>query len=141
MSRVFVDTNFLIYAFEGRGSHAERCQVILDALESRKDVIFTSTLVFAEVLVKPTSEMNLALLEDYDKFFKSGVITTLSFREEEAKAFAEIRANTRVSPPDAINLACAAVAGTDLFISSDISLTKKKVPGIHFICTPDTAPL
>ena len=35
--------------------------------------------------------------------------------------------------PDAIQLACAAAGGTDLFITNDDRLSRKNVPGIAFI--------
>jgi hypothetical protein len=42
------------------------------------------------------------------------------------------------SPADAIHLASAAQAGTDLFLTNDKSLVGKIVPGIQFIAMLDT---
>ena len=38
-----------------------------------------------------------------------------------------------IRAPDAIQLACAASGGTDLFITNDDRLSRKNVPGIAFI--------
>jgi predicted nucleic acid-binding protein len=43
--------------------------------------------------------------------------------------------------PDAIQLACAAAAGIDLFITNDDRLSKFHVQGIHFITGLDQAPI
>jgi len=41
-------------------------------------------------------------------------------------------------PADAIHLASAAQAGTDLFLTNDKNLIGKVVPGIQFIASLDT---
>jgi predicted nucleic acid-binding protein len=46
-----------------------------------------------------------------------------------------------IRPPDAIQLACAAEAGIDLFITNDDRLSKKAVRGIHFVTSLKNAPL
>jgi len=38
-----------------------------------------------------------------------------------------------VKPPDAIQLACASQANTDLFITNDDRLSKKVIAGVQFI--------
>jgi predicted nucleic acid-binding protein len=43
-----------------------------------------------------------------------------------------------VAPADAIHLACAAQAKTDLFLTNDKRLVGKIIPGIQFIATLDT---
>jgi hypothetical protein len=50
-----------------------------------------------------------------------------------AEIYAKIRAENRVSPADAIHLACAAEAGVNLFLTNDRRLTGLIVPGIDFI--------
>lgn len=47
------------------------------------------------------------------------------------------RAGHRVSPADAIHLACAASAGIDLFLTNDHRLLPLIIPGIHFIANMD----
>ncbi len=46
-----------------------------------------------------------------------------------------IRATLGVSPADAMHLAAAAQAGTDLFLTNDNRLVGKFVPGIQFIAS------
>jgi predicted nucleic acid-binding protein len=44
----------------------------------------------------------------------------------------------KVSSADAIHLACAANAGTDLFLTNDKKLVGKVIPGIQFIVGLDS---
>lgn len=43
--------------------------------------------------------------------------------------------------PDAIQLACAAGAGVDLFITNDARLHARQITGIQFIVSLEGAPL
>ncbi len=52
--------------------------------------------------------------------------------------FSDIRAKSRISPPDAVHLAAAAQAGVNLFLMHDHRLRGLVVPGIHFIVGLDT---
>ena len=49
------------------------------------------------------------------------------------------RKDRSIRPPDAIQLACASAARVDLFITNDERLSRKVVPGIHFIQSLATA--
>ena len=59
--------------------------------------------------------------------------TVLPFDFRAAPRFAEIRRDRSIRAPDAIQLACASAAETDLFITNDNRLSRKTVPGIPFI--------
>ena len=52
-------------------------------------------------------------------------------------ANARIRAENRVSPPDAIHLASAAQAGVELFLTNDHRVRGLVIPGIDFIAGMD----
>ncbi|MCY4566640.1 MAG: hypothetical protein OXE40_19430, partial [Gammaproteobacteria bacterium] len=59
--------------------------------------------------------------------------TVLVFDRVAAAVFARIRSDRSIAPPDAIQLACASAAGGGSFITTDQRLSRKVVPGIHFI--------
>ncbi len=61
-------------------------------------------------------------------FFRSPDISVLPFTAATADHYGRIRAKLRVSPADAIHLACAAEAEADLFLTNDASLVGKIVP-------------
>jgi len=64
----------------------------------------------------------------------------MPFEEKAAWAYARRRAKRSLRLPDTMQLACAATAGTDLFITNDARLLSKQVPGIQFIVPLDRLP-
>ena len=60
------------------------------------------------------------------------------FAVETADHYARIRGSTKIASPDAIHLACAASAGTDLFLTNDKNLVGRVIPGIQFIAGLDS---
>ena len=141
MSRIFLDTNFFIYLIEGTGPRAARAQYLLGAFSTRKDEILTSVMSLGEMLVMPLRKGDFALAQQYRRIFHGKGITLLPFLEPSAEAFARIRIDKRIKPPDAIHLATAGTAGCDLFLTNDERLTGITVPGIHFITSFDKAPI
>jgi predicted nucleic acid-binding protein len=141
MSRIFLDTNFFIYLIEGTGPRAARAQYLLRAFSNRKDEILTSVMSLGEILVMPYRKGDFALAQQYRRIFHGKGITLLPFLESSAEAFARIRIDNKIKPPDAIHLATAGTAGCDLFLTNDERLTGVTVSGIHFITTFEKAPI
>ena len=132
MSRVFWDTNLFIYLIEGTGDRSRQVLELYARMRERGDSLFTSALTVGEVLVKPVERNNEALRRRYEQALGSGA-TVLPFDIDAASHYAEIRQDRSIRPPDAIQLACAAAAEMDLFITNDDRLTRKSVRGIQFI--------
>ncbi len=65
----------------------------------------------------------------------------LPFDTQAAGIYARLRCDRSIRAPDAIQLACAAAAGVDLFITNDAHLQAKHVEGIQFIVSLERAPL
>jgi predicted nucleic acid-binding protein len=78
------------------------------SLEAQKTIVIRQTL----------EEMGFSYLP-----FDNGAVAT----------FARLRGRQRVKIADSIQLACAASAGIDLFLTGDQQLVKLDVPGIQFI--------
>ena len=140
MSRIFLDTNFFIYLIEGTGSRAARSRYLLDAFSLRRDEILTSVMTLGELLVLPMRLGDHALVQRYRQILRGPGVTVLPFLENAAEAFAGVRRDKSIKPPDAIQLAIAAMAGCDLFLTNDERLMSLSVPGIHFITSFDKAP-
>ena len=138
MSRVLWDSNLFNYLFEDRGPLAERVVEMRQRMVERGDRLFTSALTLGEVLVKPTQIGNHALAGRYQRELPA-VATILPFSAEAAPHYARIRSTRGVRPPDAIQLACAASADIDLFITNDERLSRVVLPGIHFITSLERA--
>lgn len=142
MSRIFWDTNLFIYLFEDYGKHSEHVIRMRKRMLERGDQLITSTLTIAEVLVKPHKSGNTKLSQEYEDAIRSTAIVA-SFDLAAARNYAQLRAKSvpKLAPPDAIQLACAATAGVDLFVTNDTRLHAARVDGIHFITSAERAPL
>ena len=138
MSKVFFDTNLFIYLLEDYGDLSKRVEVVWRNMKTRKDDLYTSTFSLAEVLVKPKSSGDIPGMNRFERMLTSAA-TLISFDEKAARMYAAIRQDRSINPPDAIQLACAASVGMDLFITNDQRLSRKVVSGIHFITSLDTA--
>lgn len=140
MSRIFWDTNLFIYLLEDKGELTERVVSLRERMGERSDELLTSTLTVGEILVRPLETGDEQLADQYQHALTAAA-TILPFDGPAARKFASIRRDRTIRPPDAIQLACAAAAGVDLFITNDQRLSRKVVPGIHFIQSLATATL
>lgn len=138
MSRIFWDTNLFIYLIEGEGERSDAVVRLRERMLTRGDSLLTSTLTLGEVLVRPTEQNAHDLAAEYERLLSAGT-TVLTFDVKAARAFAAIRRDRSIRPPDAIQLACAAEARVDLFITNDNRLSDKIVPGIQFVTSLDRA--
>lgn len=140
MSRIFWDTNLFIYLLEDKGELTERVVSLRQRMVERRDQLLTSALTLGEILVKPLKDGDDALAEQYEQAITASA-EVLPFDAATATRFATVRRDHAVRPPDAIQLACASLARVDMFITNDQRLSRKVVPGIHFIQSLATARL
>ncbi len=140
MSKVFFDTNVFIYMFEGSEPNRSRMLAIRKRMLDRGDRIVTSAMTLGEVLVRPTKLGQTSLIEQYDRAIRS-TAQVVSFDAQIAWRYASLRATHTIRNADAIQLACAAHFGVDLFITNDQNLHKLNVPGIGFIAPLEKVPL
>ena len=137
MARVFWDSNLFIYLME-KGERTDRVRSLRAAMTDRGDQLLTSSLTIGELLVKPLAVGAPHLAREYEAVIRESA-TVVPFDIDNARRFAEIRARRGVKVPDAIQLACAAGAAVDLFITNDERLSRVVVDGIHFITSLDRA--
>jgi predicted nucleic acid-binding protein len=140
LSKVFFDTNVFIYMFEGSEPNRSRVLEIRKRMLDRGDRIVTSAMTLGEVLVRPTKLGQTSLIEQYDRAIRS-TSQVVSFDAQIAWRYASLRATHSIRNADAIQLACAAHFGVDLFITNDQNLHKLNVPGIGFIAPLGKVPL
>jgi predicted nucleic acid-binding protein len=139
MSLVFWDTMLFIYWFEDHPKYAGRVRTIFERMEERQDTLVTSAFTVGEALVAPYRKGDQRIVEGMRSMFRPPFVKVLPFTSETAARYAQIRAELKVSPADAIQLACAAEAGVDLFLTNDRALAGKRVPGIQFVAPMDVA--
>ncbi len=138
MSRLFWDTNLFIYLFEDHGARSRRVAALRERMIQRNDQLCTSTLTFGEVLVKPLEKGDEGLRRRYEEALSQAVVL-IPFDKAAATIYAAIRRDRTIKAPDAIQLACAAQARVDLFITNDDRLSRCAVPGIQFIAPLERA--
>ena len=106
----------------------------------RGDQLMTSAMTLGEILVKPIQNGDAKAVAYYQKLIAT-TAAVIPFEEKAALAYARLRADSSLRPPETIQLACAAAAGTDLFITNDARLHSKQIPGIQFIVPLDRIPI
>ena len=109
-------------------------------MAKRGDLLFTSAQTIGELLVKPTELRDLDLCRKYVRGI-SASSRLISFDVAVAQLYAGIRCDHTIRSPDAIQLACAAAARVDLFITNDGRLLGKRINGIQFIVPLDRIPI
>jgi uncharacterized protein len=140
MSRIFWDTNIFIYLFENYGPMSQAAAALRTKMLARGDQLLTSALTLGETLVKPMEQGDLALCAKYESAMSAASIL-IQFDLRAAKIYASLRSDRRLRAPDAIQLACAASAGVDLFVTNDERLQSKQVPGIQFVVPLGRVPI
>ena len=133
MSRVFWDTMLLIYLLEGNPAYRKRADELLARSRRRADSLFTSCLALGEVMAGVEKAQKTQAAEKLQDALRGMGFTFLPFNEKAVSPFSKLRATTKLKAPDAIQLACAAAAGVDLYLTGDKQLFKLDVPGIQFI--------
>jgi predicted nucleic acid-binding protein len=140
MSRIFWDTNLFIYLFEGSAVFGGQVASLREKMLRRGDQLVTSTLTLGEVLVKPMKEGDAKLFQEYADALPA-VAVLLPFDEKAATVYAKLRGDSGLRASDAIQLACAASFGVDLFVTNDARLHNRQVPGIQFIVPLERVPI
>jgi len=137
MSRIYWDSMLFIYWLEDNSLFANRVAALHDRMRDRQDELITSAFTLGEVLAgayrksAPAADaVRVALL--------SLLSEVVPFTSETADHYARIRGSTGIAAPDAIHLACAASARTDLFLTNDKNLVGRAIPGIQFIAGLDS---
>lgn len=140
MSRIFWDTNLFIYLLEDYGRLSKAVVGLRGNMLARGDQLLTSTLTLGELLVKPMEKGDSELCRKYEEAITRAALL-LPFDLKAARVYASVRRDRSLRGPDAVQLACAAGAGVDLFVTNDRRLQGKKVEGIQFIVALEQVPI
>jgi len=138
MSRVYWDSMLFIYWLEDHPQYAKQVDAIHSRMRERQDRLITGAFTFGEVLAGTYRKGHAEHADQFRTMLRSVVAEVVPFTEETADHYARIRGTLGITPADAIHLASAAQAGTDLFLTNDKKLVGKIIPGIQFIAMLDT---
>jgi predicted nucleic acid-binding protein len=140
VSRIFWDTNIFIYMLERDDDLGALSKELRVKMLRRNDQLLTSTITLGEILVKPTQARNSELCRAYERAIHTAA-TLVPFDVKAARLYASIKTSRSIKAADAVQLACAAGAGVDLFVTNDERLQNKQVPGIQFIVPLNRVPI
>jgi uncharacterized protein len=138
MSRIYWDSMLFIYWLEDNPVFAKRVGAVHARMLERKDELVTSAFTLGEVLAGAYRKGAASSGDEVRDLLLSLASELLPFTAETADHYARIRGTCGVASPDAIHLACAAQARTDLFLTNDENLVGKVIPGIQFIAGLDS---
>lgn len=139
MSRVYWDSMLFIYWLEGNPQFGKRVDAIWSRMQERNDQLMTGALALGEVFAGAYKRgANKERVQEVKAALEIAVSKVIPFTAETADLYGRIRGSLNVPPADAIHLACAASAGTDLFLTNDKNLIGKVIPGIQFIAGLDS---
>ena len=139
MSRVYWDTMLFIYWLEENPQFGKRVDAIWLRMQERNDQLITGALALGEVLAGAYKRgANKERVQDVKAALESAISLVIPFTVETAEVYGRIKGSLKIPPADAIHLACAATAGTDLFLTNDRNLVGKVIPGIQFIAGLDS---
>ncbi|MGA8429979.1 MAG: type II toxin-antitoxin system VapC family toxin [Candidatus Sulfotelmatobacter sp.] len=133
MSRIYWDSMLFIYWLENHPVFAKRVAKIHSRMQERQDLLITGTFTFGEVLAGAYRRGMPRVADETRGLLLSVISEVVPLTIEAASHYARIRGTLGIAPADAVHLACAAHAGTDLFLTNDKALVGKTIPGIQFI--------
>jgi predicted nucleic acid-binding protein len=126
-----------VYWLEDNPHYADRVEGIWAAMQRRGDTLCSSIFTVGEALTGTYKRGTPEVASRIREFLQPPHVDLIPFTIDVADRYARIRADNRVSPPDAIHLASAAQAGVDLFLTNDNRLRGLVIGGIDFIAGMD----
>jgi uncharacterized protein len=134
MSRIYWDSMLFIYWLEENPDFGNKVDAIWSRMRKRNDQLITGALALGEVLAGAYKRgVDRQRIQSIRAEFESVVSEVVPFTAEAADLFGQIKGSSKIPSADAIHLACAATAGTDLFLTNDKNLLGRVIPGIQFI--------
>jgi predicted nucleic acid-binding protein len=132
-TRIYLDTNVFIAAYETRGARSDHAWWILSAIEAMEFRAVTSELTLAEVLVRPFRDGDDDLASHYREIFTSEAeFDVLAVERKVLIEAAMLRSVTQsLKLPDAIHVATARLAGCHFMVSDDRRLPI--APGVSVV--------
>ena len=138
MSRIYWDTMLFVYWLEENPQFGKRVDAIWSRMQERNDELITGALALGELLAGAYKRgADKQRIQDVRTAFESAVSELIPFSAETADLFGRIKGSLGIPSADAIHLACAASTGADIFLTNDMKLVGKFVPGIQFIASLD----
>jgi predicted nucleic acid-binding protein len=132
--RVYLDTNFFIYALEHFTPTADVVTKIAQMIEDGALAAFTSELTLAETLVIPARKGDERLIRLYGEFISSrDGLTVVPVTREVWVDAAHVRASSSFKLPDAVHIATARRTACDVFVTNDRAFSSLSGLTVHYL--------
>src|SRR5262249_14166944 len=115
MSRIYWDSMLFVYWMEDNPQFAKRVGAIHSRMKERGDELITGAFTFGEVLAGAYRAGAVRAADESRLLLQRVVSEVVPFNLEVSEHYARIKGTQGLPPADAIRLACAAQANTDLF--------------------------
>ena len=129
---VALDTQVFIYFIEEDDRFLPLVKLLFEAIDHGALPAAVSALTLTEVLVVPYRNGNAALADRYEAFLtNSRGLRFINIDSSLLKSAAQLRATTRLKPPDAIQVAAAIAGDCRAFLTNDRKITS--LPGLNVL--------
>ena len=138
--RLYVDTNVIIYAVEGKSEFRAPARAWLaQASQARADFV-TSFFTEFECRVGPFKDRDFRLLDTYTAFLRQPSWLLVPLSIDILRRAAAIRAEHGLKPPDAIQAATCIETRCDIFLTNDQKRFDRlpDLPVANFLSSPAT---
>jgi predicted nucleic acid-binding protein len=124
MTRLYIDSNAFISAFEKSDAVSERLRELFLRRPGQVPLLVTSILAVAELLVKPIALKRHDLIRFYEAWTTAGPhLDMIDVTRDILLRAAQIRADSpSLKLPDAIHLATAWIAGCTHLVTNDLKM-------------------
>jgi uncharacterized protein len=133
VSLIYWDTMLFVYWIEAHPEFGPRTKQIWAKMRERGDSLCTSTFTIGELLTGFYKRGARELAGEVREMLQPPIVQLLPFEVGTAERYAQIRADQRITPADAIHLATASVARANLFLTNDSAVSKLTIAGIDFV--------
>ena len=119
--RVYVDTNILIYLFEGFPEYRHLIQEIADCIDNGEITLLTGEITIAEIMVMPFKKNDKNLIRLYTEALKNkDFISLIPTTQAVYLKTALLRATfPQMKTPDSIHIASAIEGNAEIFVTND----------------------
>lgn len=132
---VYLDASGLIYSVERIEPYRTLLEPMWQAAQEGDLTLVSSPILIVETLVKPLRDGNSEIEEQYRELFGANAVQLLQASYPVFEDAARLRAEARLTTPDAIHAATALRAGCTLFVTNDNDF--RRVQGLPFAVLDD----
>lgn len=138
--RIYLDTNIVIHAVEGRHQWIETTREMLDAIDQAQFDAVTSELAIAEVMTKPLAINDYDQITRYQRFFSpNSALKMVPVDRPVLFAAAKLRGEAGFKLADAIHVATARHAVCQYFLTQDERLGRGLDAGLTWLSLSEVA--